>query len=77
VSTARWTSWVDGPRWAFGPDTIERGAIGWGLHVEDIHEHRRLTTRMVAFTVTGEENRVRGFQRAIAKWVKQMNGDAA
>lgn len=74
--SVRWQSYLDGPRWAFGVDTIYDLAARCGLTVEDVDEHKGLLRKTVTFTLRGAPERIAAAQKLGARVVKEWNSPA-
>lgn len=71
----QWDSYIEGPRWAFGVSTIYDFAHGYGLHVDDVREHKGLITKTVTFTVSGPVEDIELMGRAMARAIREWNAD--
>jgi hypothetical protein len=64
--------WIEGPRWSGLADAVEQAAIAYAVH-RSITERKGFLRTTVYYTVTGQTDRVRGFQRALAAAVEEAN----
>lgn len=69
----RWQSYLKGPRWAFGVDTIYEFALGCGLTVESASEHNGWFTKTVTFVVRGPQAGIKRMQRSLDKSIRKWN----
>lgn len=72
--TESWSSYLEGPRWAFSVSTIYDFAYRCGCRVIDVREHKGMLRKTLTFTVSGSPAGIATMKRAITLAVLQFNG---